>query len=63
MLSLPGIDSLPQTFDQLVSIETRFLVFVVALLLVRHTHWLICFILGIPENWIMLLFRFFARKF
>ena len=59
---LPGIDSLPHAFDQLVPIETRFLVLVVALLLVRHTYWLICFILGIPENWIMLLIRFFARK-
>jgi hypothetical protein len=58
-----GVDLLPRTLTQLAPMETQLLVVIVMVLLVRHAHGLLCSILGLPENWIMLLFKLLAKWF
>jgi hypothetical protein len=56
-------DLLPKTLDQLAPIETQLLIVVVLVLLFRHTHGIICSILGVPENWIVLLIKMMTKWF
>jgi hypothetical protein len=63
MLFSRALSLFPQTFDQLVPLEMRLLVAVVVLLLLRHTYGLICFVLGVPENWLVLLIKILAKRF
>jgi hypothetical protein len=39
------------------------LIVVVLVLLFRHTHGIICSILGVPENWIILLVKVITKWF
>ncbi len=56
-------DMLPKPFSELAPIESHLLFVVVVVLLARHTHGLLCAILGVPENWLVLLVRQVARWF
>jgi len=62
MLFSRALSLFPQTFDQLVPLEMRLLVVVVVLLLLRHTYGLICFVLGVPENWLALLIKIMTKR-
>lgn len=56
------LELISKPFSELASIETHLLFVVILALLVRHTHGLLCTILGLPENWIVLLVRLLTRR-
>ena len=63
MLLPQSVDFLPQNRNQVIPIETKFFVYAVVALVVRQGHALICFILGVPENWIKLLLKIVMKRF
>jgi hypothetical protein len=52
-----------QALDQVLLLEFWLAIFAFAVFIVYHTHSMICRMLGVPENWIRLLFKMMLRSY
>lgn len=62
MFLSPDVGLLPATFGQVSLLETWLMIVAFVVFLVHHTHSFICRVLGVPENWMKLLFKLMIKR-